>query len=77
MLVALQESESEEGAVPLEDPDFQVGAFPGHVPEEVRSVLVFAFLRAAVVFVCRNLGLRQRKRPMGSSLRHMSVILCL
>ena len=39
MLVALQESETEEGAVPLEDPDFQVGAFPGHVPEEVRSFL--------------------------------------
>jgi hypothetical protein len=73
----MQESETEEGAVPLEDPDFQVGAFPGHVPEEVCSVLVYACLRAAVVFVCRSLGLRQRKRPMGSSPRHMSDVLCL
>jgi hypothetical protein len=51
----MQESETEEGAVPLEDPDFQVGAFPGHVPEEVCAVLVYACLRAAMVFVCSGL----------------------
>jgi hypothetical protein len=45
----MQESETEEGAAPLEDPDFQVGAFPGHVPEEVCSVLACVCLRAAVV----------------------------
>jgi hypothetical protein len=70
----VQVTEAEEGTEPREVSGFNVGAFPGNLPEEVRLLLVRACCGPCGMFVCRNLRMRPKERQMVTSLRQVLVL---
>jgi hypothetical protein len=73
-VLLVQLTESEDGTEPGEVSGFNGAASLGNVPEEVRLLLVRACCGPCGMYVCRNLGMRPRERPMGTSLRHVFVL---